>query len=772
MSGPLAKPLATGLLALAVVAIGHDRSGTCCLAESPAEHPAVADDGRPTAAHPRDVGPVENRSAARDAAFPIRQAPVSRATYFKWLQFSRHLRYVENPTAHGQYGPRHFMPVLARYVQTGDRAYGLACVRMLGAFHRWVRVEVADKGWHPLFGEEAGYLGLYRHYLTRGGLIAADEPWFRDLYLEFARGLHPWDSRDTFWRGPMHRAQGEGVVRGLAARWYPDIPEAREWLAYSDRVYQDWWRFRDFAANDTNYLFATLLPLFLRATLLDDGDFFNDPAMPEVWNRLLEEVSPDGSVPPYGANQGWNDTAGVRIALLEMLAARTGDGRYRYVAHRMMNYLIYQRLRYREHHMLLGPQTTEPLALACLVADDSIEPVMPDPGSKILHRRETVRLPGYGTGPRDKALAQPVIGVVDERDDRGFIDCGLLVTDARKPSKLVLRSGWEPGDFYVLVELFPRHDPLNPLGILGMTSRGAALTCSISAKGVSDENRVVVSARAGKAAPATRDITAETEIIDFIDADIATYASASVTGYEGLPVTCSRHFMFVKNEFLLVRDSLTAHEPLEATVASVFNAQDIDAGAVPPAALVSMSHPAALDVGLLNPAVDLLVYHCPQKDLRLLAVDRTATDPRANSVRGQLRYEWGGHLGAGESRRFATLLRPQRPPAANAPVGGNPAARSGTPLPGVDADSIEVHHDDDRATVLRLRSDGDREQWVVANPLGQPITTAALRTDARAAYIETRRDAVVRAWSHEASTLVFRGAELADSAAVSTVDGP
>jgi len=695
-----------------------------------------------------------------DQACPIPELPVNRSTYYKWLEFSRHFRYADNPATHGQYGPRHFLPVLAYYVESGDRQAGLACIAMLKAFHEWVRQEVAAKGWHALFCQEMGYIGLYREHLARGRLLSRDDVWFRELVLDFARGLHPWGSPQTYWRGPMHRAQGEGVVRGLAARWYPDAPEADEWRSYSDLVYEDWWRFRDFAANDTNYLFATLQPLFLRATLLNDDEFFADPKMAPVWDRLMEEVSPDGSVPPYGANLGWNDTAGMRIAMLEMLASRTGDGRYRYVAHRLMNYLVYQRLRYREHHMLLGPQTTEPLALAFLFTDDSIAPVAPDPGSTILYRKETVRLPGYGTGPQDKALAKEIIGPVDQREDRGFIDCGLLLKDTPKPSKLVLRSGWKPGDFYVLVDLFPRHDPLNPLGILGMTRWGAALTCAISAKGFADENRVII-----KPHPTARNLPSpsaepETLILDFADSEIATYASASVDRYESLPITCARHFVFVKNEFLFFRDDVQASAPFEGSVASVFNTQNIGPRVSAEAALTYMSQPAALDIGLLNPAVDLLVYQCPQDGARMASADRTATDPRTQFVRGQVRYEWNGSLAPDRQRHFTTLLRPQPPAAATTAVSSDAQASGADVGPQLDTRFISVVLDDDRATVLRIDGDDGRQQWVVVNPTGGAVTAGDLKTDARAAYIETRREAVTTAWRHKGKTLRLRDREV------------
>jgi len=706
-----------------------------------------------------------NRSADFRAAnpqhvSPIPELPVTRATYQKWLQFSGHLRYADNPANRGQYGPRHFLPVLAEFAVSGDRRYGDACVAMLKAFHVWLREEIAQKGWHELFCQELGYIGLYREHLVKAGLIAQDEPWFRDLVLDFARHLHPWNSPEQDWRGPMHRAQGEGVAKRLAAEWYPDAPEADEWRKYADVVYGDWWRFRDFAANDTNYLFATLQPLFLRAIHLRDDRFFQDPAMAGVWNRLMQEVSPDGSVPPYGANLGWNDTAGIRIAMLEILASKTRDGRYRFVAHRLMNYLVYQRLRYRENHILMGPQTTEPLALAYLLADDTIDPVPPDAGSSVLFRKETVRLPGFGRGPRDKVLAKEVLGPIDDRADRGLIDCGLLVTDASKPSKLVLRSGWTPGDFFVLVDLFPRHDPLNPLGILGITRWGSSLTCAISAKGSSEENRVAVTGKnEGQPVAASAEMP-ESKIDDFVDAKAVTYAAVSVAGYDGSAATCTRHFVFVKNAFLLVRDVVSASDPIDVTVASVFNTQNIGPRVSAHAALTYMSQPAALDVGLLNPPVDLLVYHCPQPDARIEVVDRTASDPRAEYVRAQLRYAWSGRLSADNPRWFSTLFRPQPPTPAGPLESSNPEVEGGTVHAPLDTSFIETLAHDQRATVLRINGPDGLQQWVICNPEGRLRTVGDLQTNARVAYVELRSGEPTVVWQHRGSTLMLGGRNL------------
>ena len=47
-------------------------------------------------------------------------------------------------------------------------------------------------------------------------------------------------------------------------------------------------------------------------------------------------------------------------------------------------------------------------------------------------------------------------------------------------------------DFFAEVDLYPRHDPLNPPGILGMTRWGSCLGMPINAKGSSDENRLAI----------------------------------------------------------------------------------------------------------------------------------------------------------------------------------------------------------------------------------------------------------------------------------------
>jgi hypothetical protein len=108
-------------------------------------------------------------------------------------------------------------------------------------------------------------------------------------------------------------------------------------------------------------------------------------------------------------------------------------------------------------HALIAPVGY--LALASVVADDSIEPIAPEAGSQLLYRHEIVRLSDA------EAKAKYPDG----------LDCNMDMTDRVLPSKLMLRSGWQVGDLCLLVEVYIRHDPLNPTSILGLVQHGSTM---------------------------------------------------------------------------------------------------------------------------------------------------------------------------------------------------------------------------------------------------------------------------------------------------------
>lgn len=691
---------------------------------------------------------------------PWKEQPVTRETYMKWLDESGHLRYADSPQ-HGVYGPRHLMPVLAKYVQTGDAKYGQACLAMLKDYEQWMRAAVKKDGWHSNYMHEPTLLGLYARHLSQGGLLDPQrDPWFKDLILFMNRTIHVWGTAEDCWRGPMHRAQGEGLMKALAVAWYPDAPEAAEWKAYSEKVWSDFWPYRDNPANDTGYYYGTTFPLLLGAELLNRQEVFRDPDMRRTWERLLWEVTPDGAICPYGAHGGWNSSAGQRIWMLELLAARTGDGRYRFAAHKLMNYLLYQQERYLTQHILAGPESTEQIAIAYLLADDSLQPVAPDSGSRVIHRKETLRL-------RDKAAAAKYLQELDPRPDKAKICCGLIVTDQALPAKLVLRSGWNQGDLFALVDLFPRHDPLNVTGIVGLTRWGAPLTQTFSAKGSSDENRLAVEDLGGTAPlrfntdPSLSDAYyQQVGIPEFADMKGATFATVKVTDYQGFPLKLTREFLFIKNRFLVARDLPEFEEAFFAQVGPVWNTQNIGPQLGDTWANTFLSSPRAQGVGLHTPPQDLLVYFTPQPNCKLQVQDRTAVDPRAADMPAQLRYTWRGTTQPGQKLLFTQVYYPHAPSVkrvfSNAPGATRPADLLGT----AGADGIQVLLDTREATVLRFTLDPDRVEWLVSNPAGQTVTAHGLSTDARYLYVDLSQGQVRSICAVEATLAAVDGQDL------------
>lgn len=120
----------------------------------------------------------------------------------------------------------------------------------------------------------------------------------------------------------------EGYAKGLAAKWYPDIPEAAHWRNYSELVFGDFWRTKDVPQNDTGYMIGPIIILTCGGDQwAGDDRVYVDSGMRRLWHRLMVEVTPDGAINPYGPNGGWNSTADYRIAILERIAAKTGDRR-------------------------------------------------------------------------------------------------------------------------------------------------------------------------------------------------------------------------------------------------------------------------------------------------------------------------------------------------------------------------------------------------------------------------------------------------------------
>ncbi len=674
--------------------------------------------------------------------YPIPKSPVQRDTYMRWIESSGMLDYAKQPKL-GSSGPTLLLPSLVKYVQTGDDFWGEACISMLQDFHAALQREVSEKGWTEQFAEPPAFLPLYRKYLIEGQLMKADAPWFRELWLYYCRHLHVWNSKPVEWRGPCHRSMPEALAKGLAARWYPDIPEAVHWKRYSEQVWDDFWRVKDLFQNDTGYFQdATRAYAFASPEWLGDNRFLADPGMQPVWERLMSEITPDGAINPYGPNGGWNSTAALRVGVLERVATATQNGAYRFAAHKAMNYLNYQLTPTLQDGYLRNQETAPYIVLAWLTADDRIIPKTPDITSTVTQRREYARIPH-----RDKEIVGRFLPDLDPDPDKANLCCNQAFTERTVTDKLVLRSGWDPGDFFVLVDLVPTSFPFNAGGILGMNRWGAPFTQVVTSKGEIPENRLAITDLSGKAPrrllPDPDRISenwAQGKMPDiwatvpyFKDTPQATLARVEIQNPEGLPVKVIQDYVFVKNRFLVRRETVIFEESFPAQIKSLWNTQNIGPQIGNHWANTFMTAPVASNgkINMHTPPADLLVWFAPQPDWRLQVVDRTVEDPRTQVTPGQLRYVWEGTPMKGERRHVTQVYYPHgavRFRATSVEPGARGVYDGGLIDATAGAAGIEVIQDNTELTILRCAFEADSVEWIVLNSSGKMVEVAGTNT--------------------------------------------
>ena len=667
--------------------------------------------------------------------YPIPKSPVNRETYMAWIEKSGMLEYAKKPKL-GSGGPTLMLPALAKFVQTEEAWWGEACMAMLKDFHVALQKEVKEKGWTEQFAEPPAFLPLYRKYLIKGGLMSPEEQWFREFWLYYCRHLHVWNSKPIEWRGPCHRSMPEALAKGLAAKWYPDIPEAARWKRYSEQVWDDFWRVKDLFQNDTGYFQdATRAYAFASPEWFGDHRFLSDPGMQPVWRRLMAEITPDGAINPYGPNGGWNSTAALRIGVLERVATATGNGAYRFAAHKAMNYLNYQLEPTLKDGYLRNNETAPYIVLAWLTADDKLKAQEPKAGGQVTHRREYARIPH-----RDKTIVGRFLPNLDPDPDKANLCCNQAFTDRTVPDKLVLRSGWNPGDFFVLVDLVPTSFPFNAGGMLGMNRWGAPFTQVVTSKGDIPENRLSIIDLSGEAPrrllPDKDRISEDwkkgkmpniwTSVPLIKDTPSATYARVEIQNPEGLPVKIHQEYIFVKNRFLVRRETVLFEESFPARIHSLWNTQNIGPQIGNHWANTFMSAPVASNgkIAMNTPPADLLVWFGPQADWRLQVVDRTAEDPRTQVTPGQLRYAWEGTPEKGERRHVTQVYYPHaatRFRATSVEPGARGVYDGGLIASTAGASGIHVIQDTPDLTVLRIELEKDRNEWIVFNPSAQTI---------------------------------------------------
>lgn len=245
-------------------------------------------------------------------------------------------------------------------------------------------------------------------------------------------------------RGAFNQAFARAAGLALAARQFPDLPEAAGWRAYANDVWNDWYQDRDTTENAAVYNAISLTYIFLLADALDRTGDLDDPAVRQMFRRFRDQVTPSGMMPQYGdsGDYPWQvfHAWGNWVAAFERAARDYRDPRERWAALRMFHAATRYRPLAQRSYAVESTHMVYALTFADQWRDRSIRPEIPQVGSAVLVRRE----PG----------------------------------NSRVADKLILAPSRAPGAPFVMAELYSRwhHAHDNQWGsILHYESDGSAL---------------------------------------------------------------------------------------------------------------------------------------------------------------------------------------------------------------------------------------------------------------------------------------------------------
>jgi len=642
---------------------------------------------------------------------------INKDTYLEWIQ--EHAR-TDLTRLHG--GPlkkawkyAHNSGFLAAYLyaQTQDPFYA----------------EVARAAWKSAVGwtktqDKEGAVHVQLHYLMAkfmresGLLTEKDEPAIREFLLTSSRRCcwahYGWKA-DPWRRGAGHSSLGPAVGRYYAVHRYPDIPEAKLWTKYYNLTWGDWWEHRDTIYNDTGYRALFLKDVFLTAYLTGRDDLFTDKEAMKFWERLMWTTAPNGAHPHYGDTNGWSTELGFYAFYFEYIAAKTRDGRFKYAAHRIFDYIVNHCVDPHDYHvqfneMLFG------MTMAHMVADDSVQPKAPGRKSVFLTRKE-------------------LVPITDEERRAGF---GHQIYGFRNgpreiPDKIVFKSNDWDHALWAMIDVCTdagHNTPAEPTNVAALMDQESVLTCN---QGYFDEtadlhNVVFAEDLEGLRMPSKMQMSVK--VPEFYDRHNASYARVQVADYHGWPIDEERQFLFGRYRFLLLKDVVTFKQDWLCRIGPCWQTQQVGPEVGPNWANTYVRNLWLTGLGTgggmhrwRQPAWDLLVFHPPQKDNRLEIVDRYK-DQIWRVLPTRLRYAWRGMGRKGQQRHWTTLLLPHAP------------MRKPSEL----VDKIHVLADTLKLTALHVATDKYYEDWMVLNDTGGKVTVGTIQTDARQVQLWVRND--------------------------------
>ncbi len=648
--------------------------------------------GDPTELTPRELPPIPDLAPTPPGA----PARVTRDTYLDAIN-----RYVQSSIAGWEAQPGRRAAEFLYY--TGFLYRHAGQQHWAGRLAQWLDealaylVEHEDYGGNPWYVLQTGWGIIWYRGCPRW--TDEVEATARELMLTAARRLLA-----TPEQGAMNRAMWDVASSRLASELYPDAPEADQWRAFADEVWHHWADFDDTSEDSSHYNAVFLRFLLGHLMFTEQIAIFERPGMRQFMDRYRDLITPTGMMVAWGDSPGYGTDWGAFVAAFEAAASVTGDGAYRWAAHRLLD--GHRRNILGDDPLLLCYEDLRSLPMAYLLADESIEPVEPELASAVY----TMAYPRYV--PKHERPAQ---------GGRYYV-----LEDREVPWKMVQRDGDGEDAWWSLWGLLPLagHGHADAPALLALFADATIFMhdSSYFHKQWLDHN-LLYGVRVGGGR--LGELPSETEVLAFDDRDAFCYADIAWSDYDGWGLPLRREVLMIKGLGWWVRDRTEATEAGEWFLGPLWQVERIlDRGqtwfdidyAVP----MSFLWPSANGDG------HLLVAFAPKEGATVDHADMshriTEGKPYYSSAPWTI-YQCEGpvQLGAGQNAVFSSLLIPLE--------AGEDAAAVG--------DGVRALVDEPGATVMRVRR-GDTTWTMALNPERRELDLGAATSSARVVVVRGR----------------------------------
>ncbi len=473
-----------------------------------------------------------------------------------------------------------------------------------------------------------------------------------------------------------------------------------------------------------------------------------NPGYAKAIARYAETISPSGAMPTFGADSGW-PSIGQAIWTFELMGALTKDGRFRWTAHRVAEYLYNYLYNDPGQYHLPADNMKNQFLMGYYFADEAVTPQPAPAQSRLTWRRPIVPT------PPELMTASPGMNSV------------MMVPKGWIPDKMLLTSGNDPRGMWGMVELLPMggHGGSLPGNLVTLMQHDSVLLAGQGYYEQSPPYQNILWIEDLDGVPAApQPVTVAPPLL--VDDGACAVARVTTTAYQELPVTYTRDILFAKTGFVVVKDRAKFDATMKVRLGPCFQVRDLgpQCGDHWFNAYIEEMYFTGLGLGrgvqsFFNPPWDLLVYFTPRPERKHTVSDSYAENPyRQMPIR--LRQSWAGMTRPGQEITFTSVLLPHGPMLAPKELLVPPAEAKYAPY-------IETIRDDEQVTVLKVITETDpnnrirMEHWVCLNNTGGTITAGPFETDAQVAFLRLNGDGtrVEDRMMVGGKTLIFRNVD-------------